>query len=162
MAEATEKLVTRSGKVAFMKVQEQYIRMQYFTEMSKSANPKEYSRSYVDVDGEVTDVTGYAPSIAYAFDYYKGNKVHEEIIKITDDELKGTDAVREIIIVDMNSKEEVGSTYNAISRSYSVIPDAEGDSTDAYTYSGNFKSNGVQKKIKVTLDEKQLIATLSE
>ena len=104
MAEATEKLVTRSGKVAFMKVAEEYIRMQYFTNMAKSANPKEYSRSYVDVDGEVSDVTGYSPSIAYSFDYYKGNKVHEEIIKITDSELTGTDAVREIIIVDMTSK----------------------------------------------------------
>ena len=162
MAEATEKLVTRSGKVAFMKVAEEYIRMQYFTNMAKSANPKEYSRSYVDVDGEVSDVTGYSPSIAYSFDYYKGNKVHEEIIKITDSELTGTDAVREILIVDMTSKEEVGSTYSALSRKYAVIPDAEGDNTDAYTYSGNFKSNGVQKKVKVTLDVTMTKATISE
>lgn len=162
MAEAGEKLVTRSGKVAFMKVAEEFIRMQYFTSMAKNANPKEYSRSYVDVDGEVSDVTGYAPSIGYSFDRYKGNKVHDEIIKITDGELTGTDAVREILIVDMTTKEDSGGQYDALLRPYAVIPDAEGDNNDAYTYSGNFKSNGVQKAVKVTLDETAMKATLAE
>ena len=162
MAVSTEKLVTRSKKVAFMKVTEEYVRMQYFTSMAKNANPKEYARSYVDVDGEVSDVTGYAPSIGYSFDRYQGNKVHDEIIKITDGELTGTDAVREILIVDLTTKEEEGQKYDALLRPYSVIPDAEGDNNDAYTYSGNFKSNGVQKAVKVTLDETAMKATLAE
>lgn len=163
MPEAKEKLVTRSGKVAFMKVaaEETFTRMQYFTSMAKNANPKEYARSYVDQDGEVSDVTGYAPSIGYSFDRYKGNKVHDEIISITDGELTGTDAVREILIVDMTSKGDAGDQYDALLRSYSVIPDAEGDNNDAYTYSGNFKSNGVQKKVKCTLDEEEMVATVA-
>lgn len=163
MAGAKEKLVTRSGKIAFMKVasEETFTRMQYFTSMAKNANPKEYARSYVDQDGEVSDVTGYAPSIGYSFDRYQGNKVHDEIISITDGELTGTDAVREILIVDMTSKGDAGDQYDALLRSYSVIPDAEGDNNDAYTYSGNFKSNGVQKKVKCTLDEEQMVATVA-
>ena len=80
---------------------------------------------------------GYAPSIAYGFDYFKGNVVHEDLIKISDDELMGQEATRSILIVD------VGATGpNAMKRDFAVIPDSEGDSTDAYTYSGNLKAKG--------------------
>ena len=48
----TEKLVKRSGKVAFMDVgtsgTPSYKRMTKFTEMAQSKNAQEYSRSYVD------------------------------------------------------------------------------------------------------------------
>ena len=58
-----EQLVKRNGKVAFMNVSTtsiaNFLRMTKFTEMSKSKNPTEYSRTYVDEDGEVTDVTGF-------------------------------------------------------------------------------------------------------
>ena len=75
-----KKLVQRSKKVAFYKVGDKYERMTGFTSMSKSSNPKEYSRQYVDEDGEVTDVTGYSPSIDYAFDQYENNAVHDDIV----------------------------------------------------------------------------------
>ena len=68
------KLVTREKKVAFMGCVAEskitYNRMRHFTSLSRSSNPNEYSRKYVDEAGENTDVTGYAPSIAYAFDQY--------------------------------------------------------------------------------------------
>ena len=60
-------LVTRNKKVAFYKVGDKFLRMTGFTSMAKSANPKEYSRQYVDETGEITDVTGYSPSIEYTF-----------------------------------------------------------------------------------------------
>ena len=100
----SEKIVKRSDKVAFMNTGTTeapvYTRMRKFTEMSNSKNPKEYSREYVDEDGEVTDVTGYSPEKSYAFDQYKDNPVHEKIAKIADDELKGDDAIVEILVVE--------------------------------------------------------------
>ena len=99
-----EKLVKRSGKVAFMDISTtqipNFLRMRKFTEISKSKNPTEYSRTYVDEDGEVTDVTGYSEEISYAFDLYSGNLVHEKIVKITDDELTGDEALVKILIID--------------------------------------------------------------
>lgn len=135
-------LVKRSDKVAFMGVLGEggmytYHRMKGFTEMSTSKNPIEYSRQYIDEAFETSDVTGYSPSISYAFDQYAGNAVHADLAKISDEELVGADAIRPIIIVDITKTEG-----NAIMRSFSVIPDSEGDSTDAYTYSGTFKVHG--------------------
>ena len=114
-------------------------RMQGFTEMSKSLNPKEYSRQYVDEEFEQTDVVGFSPSIAYGFDQYKGNPVHDELVKLSDNEAVGTDAVRSIVIVDFTKPTDTDGTYKATLRDFSVIPDSEGGSMDAYTYSGNFK-----------------------
>ena len=81
-------LVQRTGKLAFYRVpnKDKYIRMEGFTELTNSKNPKEYSRQYVDEDFERTDVTGYASSISYAFDRYKGNAVLDDIIDITENE----------------------------------------------------------------------------
>ena len=39
-----------------------------FTSLAESKNPNEYSRHSVHEATERTDVTGYAPSIAYALD----------------------------------------------------------------------------------------------
>ena len=134
----TEQLVKRSRKVAFMDVSTtsiaNFLRMTKFTEISKSKNPTEYSRSYVDEDGEVTDVTGYSEEISYNFDLHVGNLVHEKLVDITDNEKTGADALVRILQVDFTKPK--GSGYEARLRTYSVVPDSEGDSTDAYTYSG--------------------------
>lgn len=138
-----EKLVKRSGKVAFMDVSTtsiaNFLRMTKFTEISKSKNPTEYSRTYVDEDGEVTDVTGYSEEISYAFDLYQGNLVHQKLVDITDNEKTGNDALVKILQVDFSKPIDDG--YEARLRTYSTVPDAEGDSTDAYTYSGAFRKN---------------------
>ena len=140
---AFEELVKRNGKVAYMDISTTSIanfqRMRKFTEISKSKNATEYSRTYVDEDGEVTDVTGYSEEISYAFDLYKGNLVHQRIVDITDNEKTGNDALVKILTVDFSKPS--GSGYEARLRTYSVVPDAEGDSTDAYTYSGAFRKN---------------------
>lgn len=156
-----EKLVKRSGKVAFMDVSTtaipNFLRMRKFTEISKSKNPTEYSRTYVDEDGEVTDVTGYSEEISYAFDLYSGNLVHEKIVKITDDELTGDEALVKILIVDFSKPVEDG--YEARLRTYTTVPDTEGDSTDAYTYSGAFRKNSNMTKGVATLNADNTIAT---
>ena len=159
-----EKLVKRSGKVAFMDVSTtqipNFLRMRKFTEISKSKNPTEYSRTYVDEDGEVTDVTGYSEEIAYAFDLYSGNLVHEKIVKITDDELTGDEALVKILIVDFSKPVEDG--YEARLRTYSTIPDTEGDATEAYTYSGTFRKNSAFVKGTATVSKDGLTATFTE
>ena len=156
-----EKLVKRSGKVAFMDVSTtsipNFLRMRKFTEISKSKNPTEYSRTYVDEDGEVTDVTGYSEEISYAFDLYSGNLVHEKIVKITDDELTGDEALVKILIVDFSKPVEDG--YEARLRTYTTVPDTEGDSTDAYTYSGAFRKNSIMTKGIATLNADNTVAT---
>lgn len=145
MAETKTILAKRSDKVAYFGVGSvdaaEYIRMKGFTEMSTSKNPSEYSRRYVDEAFEQTDVTGFSPSISYGFDQYVGNAVHDDIVEITDSEKLGSDAVRSIVIVDFTKPVE-GKGYEAKKRDFAVIPDSEGGSNDAYTYSGSFRSKG--------------------
>lgn len=157
------KLVTRNKKVAFMNVSTtgvaNFLRMTKFTEISKSKNPTEYSRTYVDEDGEVTDVTGYSEEISYAFDLHTGNLVHQKIVDITDNEKVGDDALVQILQVDFTK--QVGGGYEARLRTYSVVPDTEGDSTDAYTYSGSFKKNGNMTIGVATMNADNTVATFT-
>ena len=159
----TEQLVKRSRKVAFMDVSTtsiaNFLRMTKFTEISKSKNPTEYSRSYVDEDGEVTDVTGYSEEISYNFDLHVGNLVHEKLVDITDNEKTGADALVRILQVDFTKPK--GSGYEARLRTYSVVPDAEGDSTDAYTYSGAFRKNSNMTIGTATMNADNTVATFT-
>lgn len=138
-------LVTRAKRVAFMNTAEaegpeKYERMTGFTTLTTSKNPTEYARQYVDEESERTDVTGYAPAIEYSFDRYTGNTVHEKVCKIHDGELIGTAAQVDIVVVDLFKKSSTGDKYYATKRTYSVIPDGDGDGYDALVYSGSFKS----------------------
>ena len=157
----TEQLVTRSRRVAFMDVSTtsiaNFLRMTKFTEISKSKNPTEYSRSYVDEDGEVTDVTGYSEEISYNFDLHVGNLVQEKLVDITDNEKTGADALVRILQVDFTKPK--GTGYEARLRTYSVVPDAEGDSTDAYTYSGAFRKNSNMTIGTATMNADNTVAT---
>lgn len=132
MAEAL-KIYNRADIVNFMKIEDSYVRMQGFTEGGKSLNSSTYDRRYIDEKTERSTVIGYSTEISYNFDRIAGNKVHEKIASIHDDELVGETV--EIVTVNTTTKE-------ARLRQYSVIPDADGDSTDAYTYSGTFHADG--------------------
>ena len=138
-------MVKRCEKLAFMKVDGTYHRMTNFTEISVGKNPKEYTRQYVDEEFERSSVVGYSTSVNYSFDYDNENEVHAVIKKITDGELLADDAVVEIVMVDITDTE---AKNNGISRMWSVIPESEGDSLDAYTYSGSFRANGAATEIK--------------
>lgn len=163
-----EKLVTRDKKVAFMAVggkdETIFTRMTKFTSMSKSSNPVEYSRTYVDEAAERSDVTGYAPSIAYGFDQYENNEVHNDIISITEGEKVGDDAIRTILIVDFTAPVTASDTtkYKAVKRNYSVIPDSDGGDENAYTYSGNFKASGAKEEVTVTSTDEWKTCTISK
>lgn len=115
-------------------------RAKFFTDLSVSKNPVEYSRHYVDEESERTDVVGYSPSISYNFDDYAGDAILEDIVSITNGELVVTETHRTLVQVDFSREVEGG--YYAVKRNYAVIPDSEGDGTDAYTYSGTFKAAG--------------------
>ena len=137
-------LTKRHEKVAFYGVPSKtgsnttytYHRMKGFDEISTSKNPKEYSRQYVDEEFEQTDVVGYTPTISFGFDKFKDDAVHTDIAAMFDEEKTGSDAVRPIIIVDMTN------SNSAIKRDFAVVADTEGDGTDAYTYSGEFRAKG--------------------
>lgn len=159
-----KKLVKRTEKLAFMEVinskgTSTFERMEGFTDMSFSKNAKEYSRGYVDEDTDRTDVTGYSESISYTLDRYSEQAVIEEIVRITEDELTGSDAVRRVVVVDMTTA--TGDTASARVRPYTIIPDSNGGSRDCMTYSGNLKSNGEKEDVTATTTDDWQTVTIS-
>lgn len=157
-------IIRRSQRVAFMNTGTTeapvYTRMTGFTSLAYSKNSKEYTRHYVDEVSERSDVVGYAPSIAYAFDRHTENAVHEKIARIHDEELLGNDAHVEILTVDLFTAGENG-VCDAVKRTYAVIPDKDGDGTDALVVSGTFKSVSEIGKLKATVAGDGATATIS-
>ena len=157
-------LVKRSDKVSFFGNMgtgtETFNRMRGFTTMSGSKNPMEYSRQYVDEEFETTDVTGYSPSIEFGFDQYTDDLVHNEMVEILDGEKTGSQARRNIVTVDF-SQPELGGGYKATKREYAIIGDSEGDSMDAYTYSGTFRATGKRITGTATLNGDSSVATFT-
>ena len=137
-----DKISKRNEKVAFFGMDSRdssFARMRGFTEFSINKNPIEYSRKYIDEQTERSDVVAYAPSISYSFDKFSDDFVHKELINISDNEMVGNDATRDILIVDFSTDEDV---KDAICRNWTIIPDGEGKDPNAYTYSGTLKANG--------------------
>ena len=159
------KLVKRSDKVSFLGCvdngTETFNRMRGFTTLSGSKNPIEYSRQYVDEEFETTDVVGFSPSVEFGFDQYTEDPVHEEMVEILDGEATGTEARRNIVTVDF-SQPATGGGYKATKREYAIIGDADGDSLDAYTYSGTFRSTGKRITGTATLNADSSVATFTE
>lgn len=154
---ASEKmLVGRHKRVAFMDADgsgKTFTRMTGFTSLSDGKNSTEYSRQYVDEASERSDVVGYAPAIDYEFDRYTNDPVHEKIAAITDDEILGTEAQVDIAVVDLFEQKTSETTCTARKRTWSVIPDTEGDGTDALIYKGSFKAAGeITKGTATTTD----------
>ena len=144
MTEMKRNIVQRSERVAFMDTDmtgntPSYERMTNFTAMIGSKNPKEYARQYVDENAERSDVVGYAPSIEFSYDRHTDTPVHDKLSRIHDKELLGNDAHVDIVSVDLFT-EDAQNRCLATKRTYAVVPDAEGDGTDALIYSGVFKS----------------------
>lgn len=118
-----------------------YHRCKGFTDGSKAKNAKEYTRQYIDKAVEDNDVIAYSPSIAFSFDRIKGNPVHDDIIAIANEEKVWDDAIREIVVVDMASK-DVENKVKGIARKYAVVMDADGIGVEVLQYTGNFKVKG--------------------
>ena len=144
MADEKAKIVGRHQRIAFMNTDTsgttpKYERMTGFTSMTNNKNPKEYNRQYVDKESEDNDVVGYSPATEYSFDRHTNTPVHEVIAKVHDGELTGSAALVDIVIVDLFTAEEDGKCA-ARKRTYAIIPDNDGDGTDALIYTGSFKS----------------------
>jgi hypothetical protein len=154
-------LVKRSDKLAFMQVSGEYKRMTGFTVLTTNKNPKEYTRQYVDEDFENTDVTGYSPSIDFTLDQYTDNAVHDALVSLINNEELGTAAIVSILVVDKADEVTTG-VYNAIQRDYAVIGGTEGDSMDAYTYTGTFKVKGTKLTGTATLNADETVATFTQ
>lgn len=162
--QAVQKMVQRHQRLAFMNTgtaeEPVFTRMTKFTSATNNKNPKEYSRQYVDRASEDTDVVGYAPSMDYSFDRHTNTPVHDMIAQIHDNELIGSDALVEILLVDLFTTDENGNC-EARKRTYSVIPSADGDGTDALVYSGIMKAKTDAVIGKATLDDTEQIATFT-
>lgn len=156
-------IVQRAKKLAFYGVPQDeqviYYRMKGFTKLETEKNPSEYSRQYVDELFEETDVTGYSPSVLYEFDRYADNPVHSDMVMMTDEELVGDDAVRTLIMADLALPNPDG-TFPAVCREFAVIPDSEGEGTDAYIYTGTFRAKG--EKVSGTVQIEGDIAVFKE
>lgn len=118
----------------------EFKRMTGFTDAGETLNAETYERRYVDEKTSRKDVTGYAREIAYGFDRFTNNSVHNLIANVHD--LEQTGVVVPIVTVNFNEKEATANTFKAKKRNYSIIPDGNGDGTDAYQYSGAFGANG--------------------
>ena len=154
------RLVQRADKVSFMKVEDAYHRMKGFTTLSTSKNPKEYTRQYVDEAFETSDVVGISAAIEFGFDQMLGDPVHDHMVHIIDEELLGADATVDILTVDFTKP--VVDGYEARLRSWAVIADTEGDSFDAYTYTGSFrvKSSPIKGEA-ASIDDFELACTFT-
>lgn len=147
----------RSEKLSFLEVQtssgeSEYYRMEAFTNLEFSQNTKESNVQFVDEDTERTRVVGHSESVDYEFLHYIGQPALEELVKITEGEMVGKAAVRNIITVDMTTANlSTGNAYTAKAtiRPYSVVPSSNGGSTEHMSYSGTFKANGTKKNINV-------------
>lgn len=157
-----DKILKRADKLAFMALNNEsssFTRMRGFTEFSMNKNPVEYSRRYIDEKTERNDVVAYSPSISYSFDKFSEDTVHNSLVEIADLETVGAEAVKRILIVDMSGN---GSSKTAYCRNWTVIPDSEGNDSDAYTYSGTLKSNGGIIKGTATSSDDWLTCTFTQ
>lgn len=155
-----KRLVQRSDKVAFAEVEDVFYRMEGFTTLSTSKNPKEYTRQYVDQLFETTDVVGISAAIEFGFDQFRNDKVHEFVVDIIDNEKIGTDATITILVVDFTSPGTTEGEFKAQKRDYSIIPNTEGGSLDAYTYEGSFKVKSNKEDVIVTSTDDWQTATI--
>lgn len=163
-------LTQRSHKVMYCEVPDEnggtavIHRMKGFTSLSTAKNPKEYNRQYVDEVFEQTDVVGISSSMDFGFDQYKGDPVHDYLVDLIDNEAIGTDAVVTLYLVDFTRPGKTDGAYVCTRKQWSLIPSGEGDSTDAYTYSGTFrtKSSRTMGEAKVSNDPEQLTMTFIE
>lgn len=165
MPETTAKLVNRAERLSFMDTgasgTAKYERMTKFTALTGGKNPKEYSRQYVDMLTESSDVVGYAPSVDYSFDMHTNTPVHQKIASISDDELVGSDTYVDIVTVDIFTQDKQNRAI-ARKRTYSVVPDSDGDGTDALIYSGSFKAVSEITKGYATSEDNWQTCTFTE
>ena len=118
--------------------------------------PRHKMLAFYGVTATTTDSTTTPPTVTLADEAGEdAPTVLTDIVGITDGELCGADAVREIITVDTE-------TGDAFKRSYTVSPGSEGDDAQIYKYSGSFKANGEQIKGTAASSDEWMTVTFTE
>ena len=150
----TLELSGRHEMLSFMYHPEHLVwyRMEAFTSLAPSSGVIEHTRRFSGSDTDVTDVIGRTVSIAYAFDYYKGNPVLEHLRKIHVSGAAGADAVVKICTVQVSDVCGTDTWRQGTVQQFCVIPSVHGDSTDCLSFSGIFKTNGKEKTVMVCPD----------
>ena len=150
----TLELSGRHEMLSFMYHPEHLVwyRMEAFTSLAPSSGVIEHTRRFSGSDTDVTDVIGRTVSIAYAFDYYKGNPVLEHLRKIHVSGAAGADAVVKICTVQVSDFCDTNTWRKGTVQQFCVIPSVHGDSTDCLSFSGIFKTNGKEKTVMVCPD----------
>lgn len=142
---ANGNIVLRAQRKHFMGIGEgaapKYQLISNCTDLSTSKNTTTYETKYVEDAHNTTYTTGMSTSIAYSFDLHEPDEVNADLAAISDNEVIGDDAVREIIEVDFFKPVESGG-YEARKRRFTVVPDASGSGTDALVYSGSLSAEG--------------------
>lgn len=129
-----------------------------FTDFELTYSANEYTAHYIHEKTERTAITGYAPEFSFTCDVFTQDPVIREIMKVVDDELIGTEAVREI--VSCNLYEPINGqtdTYPAFTRKWSIIPGSKGSGVDALILSGTFSAFG--DSVRGTFNTKTLTFT---
>lgn len=156
--------VSRSKKKAFLNITNgDYSRMRGFTSLTTNKNPMEYTRQYVDEDFETTDIVGMSTSMDFEFDQMADDPVHDKLVEIIDKEKLGDDAIVSIVVVDFTQAGAGADSFVATQRDFVVVPETEGDGTEAYKYSGTFRVKGdVVEGEATTTDEWKTITFTEE
>lgn len=112
-------LVGREEKVAFygLSASETYARMEEFTELLCRRVPRMEEREPC--------ASAYLPAVSYCFDQYRDNPVHTDLIGIHYLGKAGSDAVREIVLVDRTQPVRSGQ-YRAYLYSVTVVRNPRG------------------------------------
>lgn len=105
-------------------------------------------------------MVGISAAIEFGFDQYRNDTVHEFVVDIIDNEKIGTDATITILVVDFTKPGTAEGEFKAQKRDYSIIPNTEGGSLDAYTYEGSFKVKGDKEDVVVTSSDDWKTATI--
>lgn len=160
----TERLVQRSDIASYMKVgtDETFREMDYFEEINKSKEVEEYDRKYVNEKGKRVDAIGMSEAIEFSFDRYTNNEVQTRIVEIFDKELLGDDANVTLCTVNFTEEGLTTDSYKARVREYTVIPESEGEGTEAYKHTGAFKSKGDIKEGEATSSDDWKTCTFVE
>lgn len=98
---------------------------------------REYVRMYPDIDNRKINIDYLGDGMEYSIDPIGVDPIYK----------------RYIVVVDLFEQKTSETTCTARKRTWSVIPDTEGDGTDALIYKGSFKAAGeITKGTATTTD----------
>jgi len=123
------------------------------TSLTEEFNPETESKHYINMASASNQIKSYAPTISVEKEYIKD----EELQKWIDEKVRllpvGKEAESDYIRINILETASADGSYPAIKRKFAVIGDSEGNGTDAYQYSGTFKTAGSSIKGSATITE---------